>query len=196
MNLEKLAERQLADFDARQPGMMFAEGITLTVEEAYSLQSAIAQLRVQRGEKIIGYKVGCTSTTIQSQLGIDHCISGRLYDTESHSSGATIQRSHYDYLAIEGELAVELSREPQQGDFIKGQIPACISRVFPVIELHHFVIRGERPSAGELIANNAIHGGVVYGKGLPLESLNPGTWNRPYPFFKITNYWRIVQVWS
>ena len=45
-------------------------------------------------------------------------------------------------------------------------IPACVARVFPVIELHNHVMRGEQPSAGELIANNAIHAGFVTGSGV------------------------------
>ncbi len=171
MNISKLATRQLSDYDAREPGLMFAEGLSLSVDEAYDVQSQVSSLRVQRGEKIIGYKVGCTSPAIQSQLGIDHCITGRLYDSEYHESGATIQRSQFANLAIEGELAVELSREPHPNDFPKGEIPVCVSRVFPVIELHHFVMLGDKPSAGELIANNAIHGGIVAGEGLPSESI-------------------------
>lgn len=184
MNINKLAERQLADFDAKQPGMMFAEGISLSVEDAYAVQAAVAGLREGRGEEVIGYKVGCTSIKIQSQLGIDHCITGRLYDTESHASGATIPRSEFANLAIEGELAVELSRSPQKEDFCEGQIPACVSRVFPVIELHHFVMRGENPSAGELITNNAIHGGIVSGGGLPAENLQTRNLDPSLSIFK------------
>ena len=36
--------------------------------------------------------------------------------------------------------AVELSREPTEDDFSGDGIPACVARVIPVIELHHFVI--------------------------------------------------------
>ncbi len=157
--------RQLADYDARQPGMMFAEGVVLGIEEAYELQASVAELRQRRGEKILGYKVGCTSPKVRAQLGIDHCITGRLYSSEKHLSGSVLSRSEFANLAIEGELAVELSREPVPADFVEGQIPLCVSRVIPVIELHHFVMRGKRASAGELIANNAIHGGIVLGAG-------------------------------
>ena len=45
------AARQLADYDARQPGTMFAEGVVLDVAEAYELQAAIAELRSRRGER-------------------------------------------------------------------------------------------------------------------------------------------------
>ena len=165
------AARQLADYHARQPGMMFAEGVVLSVEEGYELQAAVAELRCRRGEQIIGYKVGCTAPKIRAQLGIDHCITGRLYDSEKHALGAVLSRSKFASLAIEGELAVELSREPSPSDFIEDRIPACVARVIPAIELHHFVMRGEQPSAGELIANNAIHGGIVVGRGVTPEEI-------------------------
>ncbi len=167
------ASRQLADYDARQPGTVFAEGVVLDVAGGYELQSAVAQLRCDRGERIIGYKVGCTSPRIRAQLGIDHCVTGRLYDSEQHPSGAVLSRKGYANLAIEGELAVELSHKPTEKDFSGFEIPACVARVFPVIELHNHVMRGKRPSAGELIAHNALHAGFVAGCGvIPEESLD------------------------
>ncbi len=159
------ASRQLADYDAHTPGTLFTEGVVLSVAKGYELQTAVAQLRRERGERIIGYKVGCTSPKIRTQLGIDHCVTGRLYDQEQHSSGSVLSRGKYANLAIEGELAVELSREPCEKDFFKIEIPACVARVFPVIELHNHVMRGKQPSAGELIAHNALHAGFVAGCG-------------------------------
>ena len=164
------AIRQLDDYDARRPGTIFSEGITLDVAQGYELQSAVVQLRRERGERVIGYKVGCTSPTIRAQLGIDHCVTGRLFDTEQHRSNVTLSRNDFASLAIEGELAVELSREPVEADFLDNRIPPCVDRIFPVIELHHHVMRGQQPSAGELIANNAIHGGFVAGPGISLAA--------------------------
>ena len=43
------ASRQLADYDARNPGSLFAEGVVLNVAQGYELQSAVAQLRRDRG---------------------------------------------------------------------------------------------------------------------------------------------------
>ena len=160
------ALKQLADYDRHHPGSMFADGVTLSLEEAYRLQAAVAELRCARGERIVGYKVGCTSSAIRKQLGIAHCVRGRLFDSEQNPSGVTLSRSSFDCLAIEGELAVELSRAPSAEDFHDDRFPGCVSRVFPVIELHNHVMRGESPSAGELIANNAIHAGVVSAAGV------------------------------
>ena len=36
-----------------------------------------------------------------------------------------------------------------------------VQQVFPVIELHNYVVRGPTSSAVELIANNALHAGIV-----------------------------------
>ena len=59
-----------------------------------------------------------------------------------------------------------LSREPTESDFSGSEVPPCVASVLPVIELHNHVMRGEQPSAGELIANNAIHAGFVAGSGV------------------------------
>ncbi|MGY8769060.1 MAG: 2-keto-4-pentenoate hydratase [Pirellulales bacterium] len=170
--IDQWAVRQLGDYDAHNPGTIFDEEIVLNVEQGYQLQAAVTQLRCDRGENVIGYKVGCTSPAIRAQLGIDHCVTGRLFDTEKHTSGTTLSRSQFANLAIEGELAVELLHEPTEDGFREEGLPECAARVFPVIELHHHVLRGENPSPGELIANNAIHAGFVLGKGMDREEIS------------------------
>ena len=160
------ASRHLADYDARQPGSIFANGIVLDVSQGYELQSAVTELRRGRGERTIGYKVGCTSPKIRAQLEIDHCVTGRLFESEQYLSGVELSRENFATLAIEGELAVELLHEPSEDDIAETAIPTWIARVFPVIELHHHVMRGDQPSAGELIANNALHAGFIAGDGV------------------------------
>ncbi len=105
-------------------------------------------------------------------IGIDHCVTGRLYDSEQYSSGAVLSAQEFANLAIEGELAVELSHEPDASELSGDDIPACVARVFPVVELHNQVMRGKRPFAAELIANNAIHAGFVAGAGVSREHLS------------------------
>ena len=157
------AQQQLLDYENQCPGSLFAQGLSLTVEEGYRLQRAVTKLRVDRGDRTVGYKVGCTSPTIRAQLGIEHCVTGRLYESEHHVSGAKLKRGNYSNLAIEGELAVILSHTPEPADFTRPGIPTCVSSIMPVIELHNHVMHSTPASAGELIANNAIHAGFVTG---------------------------------
>ena len=103
------AEQQLQDYQNRCPGSLFADGLSLTVEEGYRLQDAVSQLRLKQGDRLVGYKVGCTSTKIRAQLGITHCVSGRLYESEKHASGVQLSLSDFSNLAIEGEFYTDAS---------------------------------------------------------------------------------------
>jgi len=159
--LTQLAARQLADYDAGEPGTSFRK-LQLSLPEAYQVQSRVAELREQRGEHFIGYKVGCTSPTIRRQLNIDHPVFGRLFDSDSWPSGTVLPASRFCRLAIEGELAVRLGQEVPSPNGSPETIASAVEAVFPVIELHNLIFRREAPSSAELIANNAIHAGFVY----------------------------------
>jgi 2-keto-4-pentenoate hydratase len=149
-SIAKIARRQLADYDAHRPGRIFDDpGFTLTLAEAFEVQRQVAALRAARGEALAGYKIGCISEAVQRQLGLDRPAFGRLFTTEVYRSGVVLDPAAFDGLAIEGELAVRIA-----GDL-------SIASVFPVIELHNNVFRGAVPTSQELIANNALHAGVV-----------------------------------
>ena len=148
--IAKIARGLLADYDAHRPGQIFGDpAFTLTLAEAFELQRQVAGLRAARGEAVAGYKIGCISAAVQRQLGLDRPAFGHVFSTELHPSGAVLAAGAFDSLAIEGEFAVRIGGNLE------------IASVFPVIELHNNVFRGPVPTSQELIANNALHAGVV-----------------------------------
>lgn len=166
MDLRAIAERHLQDYDRRQPGRVFSDpSFHLSVEEAYTLQFEVARLRERRGEGVAGYKVGCISRTMQEQLGLDGPVFGHVWESELRTSGAALDTAGFDGLAIEGEFAVRLAADVPSAAWLQ-ENPDAFDAGFVVIELHNYVFRAT-PSrrAAELIANNAIHAGVV----LPVE---------------------------
>ena len=64
-------------------------------------------------------------------------------------------------LAIEGDFAVRLVVDVARAEWLSENHLRAIQSFFPVIELHNFVVRGGTQTAQELIANNAIHAGVL-----------------------------------
>ncbi len=140
MDLEGLARRMLADYDAGIPGRSVGEPLNLVTAQAYSLQAEIARLREQRGERVIGYKIGCTSRPIRIQLGVDEPILGRLFDTECHPAGVRLPSSRFASLAIEGELAIRLAHDLPGRPLSDEEYAGAIASVSPVIELHHYVL--------------------------------------------------------
>jgi 2-keto-4-pentenoate hydratase len=161
----------LADYDARRPGRLFTERLALTALQAYDLQEEIARLREERGETVIGYKVGCTSPAVQQQLGIDEPIFARVFDTGRFPSGATLSFSRFANLAVEGELAVRLGRDVSPAGLGSDECRAAIASAFPVIELHHYVLHSRRPSLAELIASGGMHAGFVLAEERPRDGL-------------------------
>ena len=148
--IERLAHRQLLDYQSNNPGTCFSEpGFNLTVAAAYHLQDAVTRLRVETGESVIGYKVGCTGPGTKSQFGINGPIRGTLFEDEARLNNAVIDPNQFCQLAIEGEMAVKVDEN--------GQIEAA----FPVIELHNFIFRAEQKTLAELIANNGINAGMI-----------------------------------
>src|SRR6266705_2975168 len=117
----QLAERMLADYDAHRPNEIFAERGTewLTLDDAYLLQRAVAQLRIARGERCLGYKVGCLSSSVQRQLGLCEPVCGYLWQTEAIVSGSRLtyeplgsgKECRFVNLAIEGEIALRLGQD-------------------------------------------------------------------------------------
>ncbi|MEZ5354656.1 MAG: hypothetical protein R2762_18640 [Bryobacteraceae bacterium] len=162
MNLRDLALRQLHDYDRHRPGGCFAgDSLTLTLQQAYDLQFQVARLRWARGESAAGFKIGCVSQAIQRQLGIGQPVFGHVFATELQATGAVLDSTLYEGLAIEGEFAVRLAHDVPNADWLRANLPQSVAAIFPVIELHNYVVRGSTLSAQELIANNGIHAGVV-----------------------------------
>ncbi len=157
-----LARRQLADYDARCPGTIFADPeFNPSVTDAYRLQIATAGLRVDRGEAVAGYKIGCVSAAVRKQLNVEHPVFGHVFRSEIRNSPAELPADEFCQLGIEGEFALEIAEDVTGPESIPIVPQNWVRTIFPVIELHNVISRGPNPSAAELIANNAIHAGIV-----------------------------------
>ena len=148
--IQQLAHRQLLDYRASNPGSCFSEpNFNIDIKTAYSLQDAVAKVRVKSGESIIGYKVGCTGPGTIAQFGMEGPIRGTLFRDEVLKNGSSLNKDAFCQLAIEGEMAIKIGSNSD------------IGAVFPVIELHNFVFRKEKKTLPELIGNNGINAGLV-----------------------------------
>jgi 2-keto-4-pentenoate hydratase len=162
-DLSELAASQLADYDARRPGMIFAApGLELTIAEAYEVQRRMAALRQRRGEAVAGYKVGCRSEAVQRQLGLSEPVFGRVFESEVYRSGVSLDATRFDGLAIEGEFAFRMAIDLPDPAALLTHPKTAIASAFAVIELHNYVHRAPPVQrAQELIVNNAMQAGVV-----------------------------------
>lgn len=165
LDLNQLARRMLRDYDDRTPGTVFEDGRRLAIEDAWRLQDAVTRLREQRGEQVVGYKIGCVCPGNRKSNGLQHPVSGRLWSTEQYPDGARLFKKGFANVAVEAEFAVTLRHDIHDRDLSLASISEAVDTIRPVVELHNLVFRGGDPKGSELIANNAIHSGVVHGVG-------------------------------
>lgn len=123
--------------------------MTLDLDQAYAVQDAVTRLRVDAGDRVVGYKVGCTGPGTIAQFGMAGPTRGTLFGSEVWLSGAVLPAKTFASPAVEAEMAVVIGSD------------GTASVAFPIIELHSFVFRRPCRSLDELVANNGLNTGIV-----------------------------------
>ena len=161
--LDFYSKKILEDYYNKTPSLIFRNKLKISNEDAFIIQSRVADLRLKRGEEIIGYKIGCILKNTQKKMGFTHPASGFLWKNELHQSGVELNKKDYSNPAMEAEFGVTLNRDinPELVSF--DYILESVQSIYPLIEIHNLVFNGDAPNGAELLANNAIHAGVVLG---------------------------------
>ena len=90
--LDLFSNKILEDYDSKNPSSIFKDKIKITNEDALIIQSYVAKLRENRGEEIIGYKIGCVSKNTQKKMGFTQPACGYLWKSELYSSGIELNK--------------------------------------------------------------------------------------------------------
>ncbi len=163
--LDLYSNQILEDYDAKDPSQIFKNKINISNEDALLIQNKVTELRLSRGEEIIGYKIGCISKDTQKKMDLSHPAKGTLWKHELHQSGVELNKKDYSNPAMEAEFGIILNRDINPDLVSFEYILESIQSIYPLIEIHNLVFYGDAPNGAELLANNAIHAGVILGPG-------------------------------
>jgi 2-keto-4-pentenoate hydratase len=136
----------------------------ISLEEAYVVQRGVIACRMADGERVVGYKVGCTSTAIRQQFGLSEPIYGRLMAPHIHHGQTELAWTNYVQCAVEPEFVLSIGQDVDDDVTDERELIDAIEWVAPGIEVHNFKFWLGAPSSQELIASNGIHAGLVVGK--------------------------------
>ena len=117
----------------------FTEQAPLSVADAYAIQSASIERRLQRGEKLVGVKMGLTSRAKMAQVKVDEVVWGRLTDAMRLEEGASLSRRRYVHPRIEPELAF-LLKAPLTGVVTAAEAMAAVGGIAPAMEIIDFAL--------------------------------------------------------
>ncbi|MGB8841299.1 MAG: fumarylacetoacetate hydrolase family protein [Aliidongia sp.] len=165
---QSLARKLLDEHDARIQFHSVAAlyGID-DLSAAYEAQDALVDLMARRSHAVpAGYKIGLTSSRMQTMCGIPHPVSGVVLSDRVLTSGARLDSARYGRLGIEFEIAVRLARDlPAAGaPYGMDDIAAAIDAIAPAIE-----IVDDRSADYDvldplsLVADNSWNAGIVIG---------------------------------
>jgi 2-keto-4-pentenoate hydratase len=133
---------------------------------AYAIQAHWTRMRLQRGEKIMGRKIGLTSQAIQQQLGVGEPDYGTLWESSYYPAAhGWVEIPAGDFLQprIEGEIAFLIGQPLPGPQVTPEQVLAATQACGLGIEVVASRIAGWRIKLVDTIADNASYGGFTLG---------------------------------
>ena len=161
--IDLFSQKILEDYDANNPSKIFKDKIKISTSDALIIQSTVTKLREKRGEETIGFKIGCVLKETQKKMGFTQPAWGTLWKKELYQNGVALKKRNYSNPAMEAEFGIILNRNIDPKLVTPEYIFQSIGSIYPLIEIHNLVFHGEAPHGSELLANNAIHAGIVLG---------------------------------
>jgi len=146
---------------------------SLTPAQAYAIQSAWLDLKLARGERIIGRKIGLTSRAMQELLGVDQPDYGFLLGSMAVLSGSALSRADFLFPRIEPEIAFWLGSDLRGPGVTVEAVLAATRGVSPALELVDSRIANWQITLPDTIADNASSARLIVGEQLtPLDGLD------------------------
>ncbi|WP_149831180.1 2-keto-4-pentenoate hydratase [Streptomyces tailanensis] len=133
------------------------------VTAAYAVQNRVIDNRKNAGARVIGRKIGLTSTAVQAQLGVDQPDFGVLLDDMVHPDQATIPIDRFLQPRVEAEVAFVLKHDLADGDLDLERIATAVDYAVAALEICDSRIAGWDIRFADTVADNASVGAFVLG---------------------------------
>ena len=173
MDEATLAQDLLAAYDgAQQIALPSAGAGGLTVASAYALADRLRGLRLARGERPRGYKIGFTNRGIWARYQVFEPIWAPVWDrTLQLLDGveASVSLQGLVQPRLEPEIVFDFARAPRAG-MGAGELATCLDWVAHGFELVHTHFEGWRFTAADTVADFGLHGRLLVGPRVPVAA--------------------------
>jgi len=143
---------------------------SFTMTAAYAVADELRRLRLARGERALGYKIGFTNRGIWARYGVFEPIWGPVWDTtveRCDDARATVSLARFAAPRLEPEIMFGFARTPAAGQS-REELFDCIEWVahgFEIVDTH---FADWRFAAADTVADFALHGRLFVGPGVPV----------------------------
>jgi 2-oxo-3-hexenedioate decarboxylase len=160
-----------ATLDSREVERLTLQHPDLSLSDAYKIQEAGVDIRISRGEKQIGMKMGLTSEAKRKQMNLPSPIYGVLTDRMKIEDSSTFLLHDKIHPKIEPEFAFIISRE-LRGEVSPDEVLAACSGVHLALEiLDSRYLNFKYFSLPDVVADNSSSANFVLGRNtIPPEA--------------------------
>ncbi|WP_068259902.1 2-keto-4-pentenoate hydratase [Janibacter limosus] len=176
-DVESVATELLACEDERRDRVKFTdEWPELDVATGYEIQDLTLQRRLDRGEKLIGIKLGLTSRAKQQRMGVETPFVAWLTDAMILPAGDPVPQDKLIHPRIEPELVFVMGERLEGPGVTAAQAMAAVDQVLGGAEVIDSRYKDFKFAAGDVIADNASSGAFVTGPvSVPPSALDLST---------------------
>ncbi|WP_101760040.1 2-keto-4-pentenoate hydratase [Oceanicoccus sp. KOV_DT_Chl] len=135
----------------------------LDIASAYAVQNVNTKIWMEQGRRLVGFKTGLTSRSVQTQLGVDQPDFGRLFADMAVVDGDEVVVDAVLQPKVEAEVALVLSRDINQEQPTMAELISSIAYALPSIEIVGSRIKDWNINIVDTIADNASSGLFVLG---------------------------------
>jgi 2-keto-4-pentenoate hydratase len=125
------------------------------IDAAYAVQDTNTRLRIKRGARLTGRKIGLTSKLVQKQLGVDRPDFGVLLDTMAVPDGEEVPFGTVLQPRVEGEIAFVMEKDLKLERPSTTDVMRAIAYASPSIEICGSRIEKWQINIQDTIADNA-----------------------------------------
>ena len=155
VNAEETKQTMLALTDA---------DASLTVEDAYQIQLETIKIKLAQGKKVIGKKVGLTSTAMQKMLGVNEPDYGHLLNDMVVENGAEVRIDSLISPKIEAEIGFILEEDLEGPNLTYLDVLMATRFVVPTLEIIDSRVADWKIKLVDTVADNGSSAKVVIGE--------------------------------
>jgi 2-oxopent-4-enoate/cis-2-oxohex-4-enoate hydratase len=143
-----------------------SRGFDITIEDAYHIQQRMLARRLEKGEKVIGKKIGVTSAAVMNMLGVHQPDFGYLLDGMVYNEGESIPMDTLIQPKAEGEIAFLMKKDLMGPGVTAADVLAATAGVMACFEIVDSRIDNWKIKIQDTVADNASCGVFVLGDKL------------------------------
>ncbi len=140
--------------------------------DAYRQSLALRTLRIGRGERAVGYKIGFTNRTIWERYRVFAPIWGPVWDTTliRCDDGGSIALSATCQPRLEPEVVFGIAATPPRAATLE-QLFEAVDWIAPGFEVVQSHCRDWRFTAAQTVADGALHARLLVGRTKPIRDV-------------------------